>query len=332
MSKILKNSYQPLDETLISLSSFDGCLSSEDVGQIKILPKSIDEDSMVEERDRIEKCASANRVYFYNSNWNNDSISQLKEYATVCKCKTLGINPDGEEFSKKASEIEKMHKEASVTVKEPSSLSAVMDPFNLDREIDVSYLAKNKSWDKLSSEAKMSKPTVSGKQHSIISAGGGEDYLKNLHLNVRRGQNSVTDPNAIGSIVNNKSEDVGLRLRNARKEQEIGRKSEIIATEKKIVQEGKDIGFGSIPHGRVTLTEAMNVQPGIKNKNLFNLDAPNQTSGEKLAKKNEQRKASIQREVQKDERSWDKPQPQATHEISDVFTKTLAEKLKSIKK
>ena len=331
MSKILKNSYQAIDETLLSLSSFDGCLSSGDVGEIKVLPKSINEDSIVEERDRIEKCASGNKVYFYNSNWDNDSISQLKEYATVCKCKISGINPDGEDFLKKANEIEKMHKEASTTVKEPSPLSAVMDPFNLDRDIDTSYLDKNKSWDKLSPESKMSKPTASSKQHSIISAAGSDDYFKNVHLTTRRGQNSVTNPNAIDSIINDKSEDVGLRLRNARKEQEIGRKSEIIATEKKIIQDGKDMGFGSIPHGKVKLTEAMNAQPGIKNKDLYNLDAK-QTDGEKLAKKNEQRKASIQREVQKDERLWDKPQSQATHEISDVFTKTLAEKLKSIKK
>ena len=331
MSKILKNSYQAIEETLISLSSFDGCLSSGDVGEIKVLPKSINEDSIVEERDRIEKCASANKVYFYNSNWDNDSISQLKEYATVCKCKTLAINPDGEDFSRKANEIEKMHKEASVATKKASPLSAVMDPFNLDREIDTSYLDKNKSWDKLASGVKMSKPSMSGKEHSVISAGGGEDYFKNLHLNVRRGQNSVTAPNAIESIINDKSEDVGQRLRNARKEQEIGRKSEMVATEKKIVQEAKDIGFGSMPHGRVMLTEAMNVQTGIKTKDIYNLDAK-QTDGEKLAKKNEQRKASIQREVQKDERLWDKKQSQATHEISDVFTSALAENLKKIKK
>jgi hypothetical protein len=331
MSKILKNSYQPIDETLVSLASFGGCLSSEDIGQIKILPKNIDEDSIIEERDNIEKCASSNKVYYYNSNWANDSIAQLKEYATVCKCKTLGINPDGEDFLKKANEIEKIHKEASVAVKEPSPLSAVMDPFNLDRDIDTSYLNKDKSWDKLSPEAKISKPTVLDKQHSITNAGGGDDYLKNAHLTVRRGQNSVTNPNAIESIVNDKSEDVGLRIRKERKEQEIGRKSEIVASEKKIALQGKDSGFGAILQGKVKMTESLNAQPGLKNKNIFNLDAK-QTDGEKLAKQNEQRKASIQREVQKDERSWDKPQSQATHEISDVFTKTLAEKLKSIKK
>jgi len=332
MSKILKNTYQPIEETMVSLSSLKGCLSSADIGQIKTLTKSIDENNIVEERDKIEKCASANQVYFYNSDWDKDAIGQLKEYATVCKCKILGVNPDGEEFCRKANEMEKMHKEASATVQKPSPLSAVMDPFNLDREIDTSYLNKNKSWDKLSPESKMSKPTLSNKQHSITSLGGGEDYLKNTHLNVRRGQNSVTDPNAIDSIINDKSEDVGSRIRKERKEQEIGRKSEMIASEKKIVQEGKDNGFGAMPHGKVTLTEAMNAQPGIRHKDAFNLDVPNQTDGEKLSKQNEQRKSSIQREAKKDEKSWDKPQPQSTHEISDIFTKSLAEKLKKIKK
>jgi len=108
MSKILKNSYQPIDETLISLSSFDGCLSSDDIGQIKELSKNINEDGIVDERDKIEKCASSNKAYFYNSNWDNEAVGQLKEYATVCKCKILGINPDGEEFLKKAKEVEKM--------------------------------------------------------------------------------------------------------------------------------------------------------------------------------------------------------------------------------
>ena len=331
MSKILRNNYQPLDETLISLSSLDGCLSSEDVSQIKTLPKGINEHGLVEERDKIEKCASTNKLYFYNSNWDNDSIGQLKEYATVCKCKTLAIDPDGEEFCKKANQIEKMHKEAS-TVKNQSPLSAVMDSFNLDREIDTSYLAKNRSWDKLFPEAKISKPTASSKQHSIVSVGGGEDYLKNLHINVRRGQNSVADPNAIETIINDKSEDVGLRLRKERKDQETGRKSEITVVEKRMVQNAKDKGFGSVPNGTVRLTEALNAQPGIRNKDAFHLDVAKQTDGEKLIKKNEQRKASIQREVKKEERLWDKKQPQATHEISDIFTKALAENLKKIKK
>ena len=141
----------------------------------------------------------------------------------------------------------------------------------------------------------------------------------------------MTQPNAIESIINDKSDDTGLRLRKARKEQEIGRSSEMVATEKKIIQDGKDLGFGSIPHGRVTLTEAMNAQPGLKNTDLFHLDAT-QTAGEKLSKINEKRKASIQREAKNDERLWDKPQSQSMHEISDVFTKTLAEKLKLIKK
>jgi len=331
MSKILKNTYQPLDDTLISLSSLDGCLSSDDIGQIRVLAKSVNEDGMIEERDRIEKCASSNQVYFYNSNWDKDTIGQLKEYAGICKCKILGINPDGEEFCKKASEIEKLHKEASVTATEKSPLAGIMDAFNLDREIDTSYLSKDKSWDKLSSESKMSKPTMSSKEHSIISAAGADDYFKNVHLNVRRGQNSVTNPDAIKSIIDDKAEDVGVRIRNERKEQEVGRKSEIIASEKKMIQDAKDAGFGALPNQGAKLTAAMNAQPGIKNKDIFNLDAE-QTDGEKLPKQNEQRKASIQREVKKEERAWDKKQPQATHEISDIFTKALAENLKKIKK
>ena len=91
-------------------------------------------------------------------------------------------------------------------------------------------------------------------------------------------------------------------------------------------------GFGAILQGKVKMTESLNAQPGLKDKNIFNLDAPEQTDGEKLSKKNEQRKASIQREVQKDDRLWDKPQRQSTHEISDIFTKSLEEKLKKIKK
>ena len=331
MSKILKNSYQQMDETLISLSSFHGCLSYDDIAQIQLLPKSINEDGIVEERDKIEKCASSNKTYYYNSNWNEESIGQLKEYATICKCTMIGVNPEGEDFLKKSDEIAKMHKQASTSIKESSPLSEVMNPFNLDREIDTSYLKKDMSWDKLSPESKMLKPIASNKQHSIVSIGGGEDYFKTPHLNIRKGQNSVTNPNAIDSIVNNKSEDVGLRIRKERKELEAGRKAEIIATEKQIVQKAKDIGFGSIPHGTVTLTESLNAQPGIKNKNIFNLDAE-QTAGEKLADQNRQRRASIQREAKKDDRLWDKQQPQATHEISDVFIKSLSEKLKLIKK
>jgi hypothetical protein len=62
------------------------------------------------------------------------------------------------------------------------------------------------------------------------------------------------------------------------------------------------------------------------------LDVQEKTEGEKLSKQNEQRRASIQRKVEKDERSWDKAQPQATHEISNIFTKSLGEKLKQINK
>jgi hypothetical protein len=329
MSRIFKTTSEDI---AIEMQNFRGKLSSVDVALIKQMPSEMNDDALVEEREKIEKCAANNSKYFYNKAWNKEAISQIKEYACVCKCEVCEVDKEDESFMEKTREIESMTKSASTVVeKQPNQLDGLFDPFHLNEDAKEDRFAKNRSWEVLTAESKTSRPSVFSKEHSIVGLGGGEDYNKNMHMRIRKGQNSVTAPNAIESEVESKDVDVGVRLRNDRKEMESRRSAEIVASEKKIAQDANESGFGASRKGNVTLTEAMNAQPGIQSKDPFKLEDRVASLGEKLAEQNATRKDSIQRKSEKD-RSWDTPQTQAIPTISDAFAESIKAILQKIKK
>jgi len=328
MSKILKTS---LDENTYNIASLDGCFCSNDLSYIKSLPDSIGEDAIYDEREKIEKCASTHNVYYYNSNWDRDAVSQLEEYAGICNCKIAGVDPKDNSFLQKVSYAKQVEKMASSETTETpdikNPLMGLMDPFKLDGDNQKSG-AKDKEWEKVSSATKLSQPNVLTNLHSVTSIGGGENYQLNNHMNIRRGQNSIVDPDAIQKAIQDKTEDAGQKMRNEKKELETKRKAEIVSSEKKLVADAKSMGFGSMPAGKVQLTGASFAQPGLKSDDLFRFEMPSKTLGEELSAQNQTRKSSIQRKDVEDDREWDTPRSQKVFTVGslvdvDVLKKNL---------
>lgn len=291
-------------------------INTNEAKRLSSMPSNISDDELVLERDRIEKCASSKTPYVYNANWPANVKAELKEYASVCgmdMSKFRAVEPSSIPVVKEASD-EKMIKTASTNI--------TLDPFKIDDKIANSY-QKTKWQPELKGQAKLDlKPTMGG----IVPIRGGEDYFANSEPKVAKGQNSISDPNAIGKLADSQEEDTGARLKRENEEKQEAKK---IAHEEwqqaKIdAMEQKNI----LPNRHVFPTECLNAQPGIRG-NVFDFDSvPEQTDGEKIAEANDQRKKSIRGEEK--ERHQFSTEKAPVRSISEDFGEELKKHLGQI--
>lgn len=264
-------------------------IGTDELNRLASMSCEISDEEIVLEKDRIESCISSKTPYHYNSQWPETIKSELKEYASVCgmdMSKFRSIDPSSLITDMKVVTSEsKMLKTASSQVSETSQL--VVDAFKLDEKIADSHV-KTKWQPELKNVTKLSeKPTMSG----IIPIRGGEDYFANSETKVAKGQNSISDPNAIGKLADSTIEDTGARLKREKAEKEAAKKTrhEEWQKEKIAAMDGKEI----LPNRHVFPTESLNAQPGIKGE-VFDFDKlPDKTAGEQLKQSNEERKESI---------------------------------------
>jgi hypothetical protein len=304
---------------------------AEDIGRLTSMPKEATDDTVVSERATIEACSSSGKTYIYSSRWPENVKQQLVEYAAICGCKSVDVDPESEavKTAVKAAVKPTMNKEASATPKsQPQKKTLdIGDVFRLEHKGDTSHLEKAK-WEHLTAESKMATPdVVTHKTGSILPIGGGESYEKSPHLRVKPGQNSVTAPDAIGDMLKDKGEDIGTSLRRQKAEREAIRQAGAKASEEALAGKmSKDKDYGAYGNRRVHMTEAMTAQPGIRDGKIMagafqkNVEKmPDKTQGEQLRGQAEQRKAGIQRQA-----SASKPEfrvmGSAKHTLSDVFT------------
>jgi hypothetical protein len=261
---------------------FDKAIKPEEINRLANMSNEISEEEITIEKDKIEVSASAKSNYHYNANWSESTKSELKEYALAC-----GMNMD----NFKSIEPSKISSYASsnTMVKTASATSGLVlsDPFKLDTVGNKEHMDKAE-WENITKEAKLSdKPTMNG----IVPVRGGENYLTNSESKVAKGQNSITDPNAIGKLAESSKEDNGERLRRENKEKEESKK-----TRHNEWQEAKVASLQNdkaLPNRSVFPTESLNAQPGIRG-NVFDFTTvPEKTEGEKIREANEDRKKNI---------------------------------------
>jgi len=291
------------------------------------------EQDIVEECDHIEKCASSGKPYFFNSNWKQEHISHLKEYACVCgidKQKVVGIDPT--ELVKKEASSKQMVKIASVeeSTLEEELKNALGDPFHIEERINMDHMEKE-NWEVVKRQAEISnKISMDG---SILPLRGGENYNISNTPSLPSNQNSIHNPNAIQELASSKSRDNGTRLAEERKAKEAKIKQNHSDWEQSKIQAMS--GNELLPHGVVFPTEVMNAQSGISDSvsrpsvyAKFDPDlVPEKTEGETISERNNERRASIQRE-EKENREWEELKAAPTRSISDTFSSELKKFLK----
>lgn len=296
-------------------------LKANDVESILKMASTLSEEDIIIEKDKIEKCASNNSPYYYNANWTPKIKSELKEYAQVC-----GINsPNFKAIEPKAIEsLSTTHiasdNKMTRTASKVEQKLVLNDPFKLDEKLAGSH-EKTKWTPELQFATKLAeKPSMSG----IIAVRGGEDYFANSESKVARGQNSITDPNAIDKLANDSKEDTGSRLKRENKEKEEQKKKRHETWQKEKVEAMKK--NDAVPGRKVFPTESLNAQPGVKGEVFDYSKLPERTQGELLKEQNETRKKQI--------RGEDKPKHEfsiaknPTLNISDDFSSELKKFLK----
>jgi len=304
--------------------------------RIEPFPKDLDEETLVAEMDLVEKCASEGRPYFYRSDWPEDEVSQLREFACAC-----GTRVEADEMPEEvpaAPAEEPMPKVASTSAKVMPVAdmgSIVGDPFHLADLTPETRTPKERQearkaeriaeWQKVSPEQKTQHPDVMMTANSIITIPGGDNPMVSRAVGVGRGENSIASPDAIGELA--KTEDSGERLHAAVRQHRTERKAEKKLWEKEMVEKAKVVGPGALPRGSVFMTESMNAQPGLRGE-VFPTkeDVPDRTAGEMLKQKTKEHRASISRPAG-DKNAWQAVQGASRHEISDVFAQELKKRL-----
>lgn len=279
----------------------------------------------------LERCANSNTKYFCSSSVGEDNVKNLREYAAVLKMPMENfVNVD---IGNKG---DKNIKTASASINDNELLdglkSAMSDPFKIDEKINSREKVKS-DWQNITGQKNLKdEPNIRG---GIVAVRAEENYNLNIDSKVAPGQNSILNPDAIGSFMNDKKEDTGVRLARERKEKEEQKIANKEQWQKDIVDSMKDKSL--LTKGNVFPTESMVAQSGIKeDSSKFSMFSKfdnnviaDRTVGEKIADNNNERKQSIQRKVDSsDKDSWQKPQGQNGRKISDVFGNELLKYLK----
>ena len=307
--------------------------SEEEIERIKGLATEIlSEDQIVDERDCIEQCASSSSKYHYSSKWNDETKKSLREYAIVCGMKMdnfVEVDVDQIVVDRNiiASDVRdaRMVKEAETEIDLLQKLKS-NDPFKIDELGDMSHLEETNWQDVKKQENLTDKPSMmSG---AVKGLRGGEDYFENSYTQTAKGQNSITNPNAIKDFVESEVEDNGARLKRENEAKVEAKKAEHAEWEQGKIDEmeHKDI----IPKGKVfNTTEGMNAQSGLNTPSsqmgvyadFDPNDIPEKTVGETLAKRNEDRRQEIQgKDKEKHEFSM---KSASVRSISDTFAEEL---------
>lgn len=285
----------------------------------KISSLSVDDNELVSQRGEIEKCAKEGKSYHYNAKWNDKVQSELKEYALACGMdmnKFKAVRPENIENIISVHEEANMNKEVKKDVK-----MALKDPFKIDE------IGKDKSEREGWQNIKKAKPLGDrpSMDSRVIPVRGGEDITKNSDPRVARGQNSISDPDAIKKEIESQVEDTGARLKREIKEKEASKKTRRDEWQKEKIEamSGKEI----IPNRKVFPTEVMNAQSGIKKSPFDYSDLPDKTDGEKLKDAQAEHKKNIRgEERQKHEFSVE---PGNKIGVSDTFAEELKKHLKN---
>jgi len=314
----------------------ESVLSGVELDHIVSMPTEMNENSLVKERDYIEKCASSGTVYHYSSKWSPKTKSHLKEYCVVAGVdsdKMQEVDPElvASQFDDvtladclAGKDEEGIFRTASSQSDSNDIPKLEIDAFHLD---EIQDRPEPSDWEKIDRQANLDDvPSMSA---GVRPVRGGEDYTLNREVGVNRTENSIVSSDNLDKFMADDSEDNGARLRreNEEREQQKATNHKEWEQEKIASMESKDI----LPKGNVFPTEIMNAQPGLGNSTQMVAHSdydpsslPEKTLGETLGERNEARRKSIQREESKEEFHMSR---EASRCISDTFTDSLKKKL-----
>lgn len=300
---------------------------------------SLDDTALTNEMETVEKCASNGTNYAYNPEWSADQVSQLREYAAVVGMtgKMIAAKPASEKMQSKIADDAQMKQLSDIIAgnkpKVAAELSlAVGDPFRLAGASDAP--SAKEDWQKVTPEKRLaSAPSIESRSGGIMAIRGEYEFEASPTLRVRRGENSVADPDAISKLA--QELDSGEKLRADIANQQTERKSAKTIWQKEAVQQAKNLGAGSLPRGKVFMTgsipesaktSGIDLQAATAElSRIEEISMPDLTAGEALSKIQAGRKAEIQRESKKDD--WQQVKGTTRPGLSDDFAEALEHQL-----
>lgn len=276
------------------------------------------EEDVIKVKAEIEKLDKNKKIYI-DENINKEKMSEIKEYAEACGVDQRNII--------KVSELEKK-KTSSVKKEEVKD----KDVFNSMKSFaDEKSFEKNKNWEKISNAKKInSKGKSTG---DVARVDGVERYEDQRNVKIKSGENSILSPDNIGNSLKAKTKDSQTII----KESNEKRKSEIVFDKAQWEKELKEKFSSAIVASKsVKLTESADPQGHQKlaegQHSIFDKkdpvsSIPERTEGEKIADKNKDRKSSIQRNKDVDDRSWDALSSSKKPIVSDILYKELRKRI-----
>jgi hypothetical protein len=339
MTTIFKMANQEgITQTFEDMDRITGAsLNNEDIN----ITASLDEDGLSNEMAKIEKCASSGGNYAYNAAWSDSHVARLREYAAVVGFNGKMIAVTASTDSKETIEDDAtMKRLADVPVNRPEASPdlrlAVADPYLLV-ELQDAPETKDK-WETVNPERKLaSAPDQTARMGSITPIRGEFEYEKQQQLRVRKGENSLANPDAIGKL--SQEEDTGERLKAENANHKAERKAAKSAWETETVMAAKASGVGALSRGNVFMTASIpekKASSGLELDmaviELSKMNAPTIpdlqefTDGEKLHTANVDRKSNIQRKASTD--NWQLVKGSKRPSLDDDFANALEFQMK----
>ena len=297
-------------------------VSEEDITRIASLPKDLDEDALTKELDVIEASGKNGGIYYYSSSWSQDVKQTIREYAIVSNCRVEEVDPSDENIQAFA----------SMQTKENGLLktASVASP-EVKRQIDFSLdapFASEKNEAPINeglkglAKARTGMPAIEARGTTISRAySSTDDDTAGLGMRAGYGRNVIQNPNSIGSAIEEKNEDVGVRLRREREEREQARKAEINAEQKKLAMEMKNSGYGALKTGSFNISETAPVQGGVARR--VNRELPEFTDGEKIVVARKEKEQAVTKKKEAARKQWDVLEGSNKPVISDELANAL---------
>lgn len=295
----------------------------------------VDEMCLFAECEQIEKCASSQEKYYFNSTWKSEDLNHLKEFASICGLdSSLMVGIDPTTVIEKEASSNTMVKTASTAVQE-SSLErglkeALGDPFHIEARTNTDHMDKA-DWQKITPEAKMTNSPDISLAGGVLPLRGGEDYRISNQPSLASNQNSIVDPGALDRLWASEEEGNGERLAREAKERIDSRSAKHSEWQQEKVAQMEADGWEA--PGTIFPTEVVDAGSGISSSFMGAYsaadlsDLPEKTAGESLSSHNDDRKASIQRDDVDDDREWDRIKKAPSVRVSDHFMDELKKRL-----
>jgi hypothetical protein len=278
---------------------------------------------MVEAKSKVEKAAAGGKQVFIDTAMTESQKSEIKEYAQACGMKTSDVIQISDAERKAASLKQEVAAPKVVEFKGPFDPTKGFAP--------ESAFAKRPMQQKAQGAPKTTEQGRSG--GSVGRVGGIETPEAQRNIGVRQGENSIVAPDNIQKAAESKEKsnrDI-IREQNKARQEKVGfdkkqwEKDITDTLPKGVRAEGsvKQTGGGTAQtHGKVGPGQHSMFDTKDENQAM-----PEKTAGEKLSQKNEDRKASIQRPKQDEDKGWNKPQSSKKPVVSDLLFEELKKRM-----